>query len=142
MILTQQGIIRKLPDLGRAEVEVLRGTSCGDACGSCQVCKYASKIKVEAKNSISARVGDRVEIETKSSDIYSAAFLVYVMPFVLFFIGYAISAWLGMTEGVSIIVSFVSLAVGFLAVVITSRIRKKNEIAFVITKIIDHGDMI
>jgi len=140
--LTQQGIVRKLPDFGRAEVEVLRGTSCGDACGSCQVCKYASKIKVEAKNAISARIGDRVEIETKSRDIYSAAFLVYVMPFVLFFIGYAVSAKLGMTEGVSIIASFLSMAVGFLIVVITTRLRRQNEIAFVITRIIDHGDMI
>lgn len=140
--MTQQGIIRKLPDLGKAEVEVLRGTSCGDACGSCQVCKYASKIKVEAKNEISARIGDRVEIETKSQDIYSAAFLVYVMPFMLFFIGYAISAWLGMTEGISVIVSFLSLAVGFFAVVIINRRRRKDEISFVITRIIDHGDMI
>jgi sigma-E factor negative regulatory protein RseC len=128
--------------LGRAEVEVLRGTSCGDACGSCQVCKYASKIKVEAKNNISARVGDRVEIETNSGDIYSAAFLVYVMPLVLFFIGYAVSAWLGTTEGVSIIVSFASLTAGFLVVVFVNRLRRRKEISFVITRIIDHGDMI
>ena len=140
--MTQHAIVRKLPDLGRAEVEVLRGTSCGDACGSCHVCKYASKIEVEAKNDISARVGDRVEIETRSRDIYSAAFLVYVMPFVLFFIGYAVSAWLGAAEGVSVIVSFAALAVGFFTVVIVNRLRRKNEIAFVITKIIDHGELI
>lgn len=140
--MTQQAIIKKLITPDKAEVEVLRGTSCGDACGSCQVCKYASKIRVEAANTIGAIVGDRVEIDSKSSEIYGAAFLVYVMPFILFFIGYAISAWLGMAESVSVIVSFASMAVGFLAVVVVTRLRKKGEIAFDITRIIDHGDMI
>jgi sigma-E factor negative regulatory protein RseC len=140
--LTQQAIIKKLIAPGKAEVEVLRGTSCGDACGSCQVCKYASKIRVEASNDIGAIIGDRVEIDSKSSEIYGAAFLVYVMPFILFFIGYAVSAWMGMAEGASVIASFACMAVGFLAVVIITRLRKKGEIAFTITRIIDHGDMI
>ena len=104
--MTQYAIIKKLTGPDKADVEVLRGTACGDDCGSCEVCHYASKIRVEAKNPIGAQVGDRVEIETQTSRVLSAAVLVYVVPFVLFFIGYAIAAALKMTEGYSMLMSF------------------------------------
>ena len=47
--MTQFAIIKKLTAPDKAEVEVLRGTACGDDGGSCEVCHYASKIRVEAK---------------------------------------------------------------------------------------------
>ena len=55
--MTQFAIIKKLTAPDKAEVEVLRGTACGDDCGSCEVCHYASKIRVEAKNEIVAQLG-------------------------------------------------------------------------------------
>ena len=61
--MTQYAIIKKLTGPEKAEVEVLRGTACGDDCGSCEVCHYASKIRVEARNAIGAAVGDKVELE-------------------------------------------------------------------------------
>ena len=42
--MTQFAIIKKLKGPDKAEVEVLRGTACGDDCESCGVCHYASKI--------------------------------------------------------------------------------------------------
>ena len=85
--MTQFAIIKKLTAPDKAEVEVLRGTACGDDCGSCEVCHYASKIRVEARNDVGAQLGDRVEIEARTSRVLGAAVLVYVVPFVLFFIG-------------------------------------------------------
>lgn len=138
--MTQYAIIQKLTRPGRAEVEVLRGTACGDSCGSCEVCKYASKIRVEVINEVSAQVGDRVEIETKTADIISAAILVYIMPFILFFAGYFISSRMGSSEGVSVLVSFAAFAAGMLIAMAVSRRRKKNAITYTITKIIEHGE--
>lgn len=137
--MTQYAIIKKLTGPEKAEVEVLRGTACGDDCGSCEVCHYASKIRVEAKNPIGAQVGDRVEIETQTSRVLSAAVLVYVVPFVLFFIGYAIAAALKMTEGCSMLMSFGFFAVGFVVIALVGRHHKKNPITYEIVDIIGGG---
>lgn len=137
--MTQYAIIKKLTGPDKAEVEVLRGTACGDDCGSCEVCHYASKIRVEAKNPIGAQVGDRVEIETQTSRVLSAAVLVYVVPFVLFFIGYAIAAALKMTEGYSMLMSFSFFAVGFVVIALVGRHHKKNPITYEIVDIIGGG---
>ena len=138
--MTQYAIIKKLTGPEKAEVEVLRGTACGDDCGSCEVCHYASKIRVEARNAIGAAVGDRVEIETATSRVLGAAVLVYVVPFVLFFIGYAIAALvLGLAEVPAMLVSFAFFAVGFVVVVLVGRRHRKNPITYEITNIIGCG---
>ncbi len=138
--MTQYAIIKKLTGPEKAEVEVLRGTACGDDCGSCEVCHYASKIRVEARNAIGASVGDRVEIETATSRVLGAAVLVYVVPFVLFFIGYAIAALLlDMAELQAMLMSFAFFAVGFVMVAIVGKRHKKNPITYEITNIIGCG---
>lgn len=138
--MTQYAIIKKLTGPEKAEVEVLRGTACGDDCGSCEVCHYASKIRVEARNAIGASVGDRVEIETATSRVLGAAVLVYVVPFVLFFIGYAIAALLlDMAELQAMLMSFAFFAVGFVVVAIVGKLHKKNPITYEITNIIGCG---
>ena len=138
--MTQYAIIKKLTGPEKAEVEVLRGTACGDDCGSCEVCHYASKIRVEARNAIGASVGDRVEIETATARVLGAAVLVYVVPFVLFFIGYAIAALLlDMAELQAMLMSFAFFAVGFVVVAIVGKRHKKNPITYEITNIIGCG---
>lgn len=136
--MTQFAIIKKLIAPDKAEVEVLRGTACGDDCGSCEVCHYASKIRVEAKNEIGAQLGDRVEIEARTSRVLGAAVLVYVVPFILFFIGYAIAAAMSLSEGLCMVMSFAAFAVGLLIVVIVGRRHKKNPITYDIISVVGH----
>ncbi len=136
--MTQFAIIKKLTAPDKAEVEVLRGTACGDDCGSCEVCHYASKIRVEARNDVGAQLGDRVEIEARTSRVLGAAVLVYVVPFVLFFIGYAVAAALSFSEGLSMVMSFAAFAVGMVIVVIVGRRHRKNPITYNITRVVGH----
>ena len=136
--MTQFAIIKKLTAPDKAEVEVLRGTACGDDCGSCEVCHYASKIRVEARNDVGAQLGDRVEIEARTSRVLGAAVLVYVVPFVLFFIGYAVAAALNFSEGLSMVMSFAAFAVGMVIVVIVGRRHRKNPITYTITRVVGH----
>ena len=77
--MTQDAIVTKALNNGLAEVLVERGTACGDTCGSCEVCKYASEIRTYARNSLGAAEGDRVVIKTRSSEIIGAAFLLYIV---------------------------------------------------------------
>lgn len=136
--MTQFAIIKKLTAPDKAEVEVLHGTACGDDCGSCEVCHYASKIRVEARNDVGAQLGDRVEIEARTSRVLGAAVLVYVVPFVLFFIGYAVAAALNFSEGLSMVMSFAAFAVGMVIVVIVGRRHRKNPITYNITRVVGH----
>ena len=136
--MTQYAIIKKLTGPDKAEVEVLRGTACGDDCGSCEVCHYASKIRVAAGNDVGAQLGDRVEIEARTSRVLGAAVLVYVVPFVLFFIGYAVAAALNFSEGLSMVMSFAAFAVGMVIVVIVGRRHRKNPITYNITRVVGH----
>ncbi len=140
--MTQFAIVKRLSAPDKAEVEVMRGTACGDECGSCQVCKYTSQILVSAENPIAAQVGDRVEKETASSRILGAAALVYLVPFALFFIGYAISAYLGMTQTGSVVMSFAFFAAGMLMAVLVGRRGAKKPITYEITRILDGGECV
>ena len=83
-------------------------------------------------------MGDKVEIETATSRVLGAAVLVYVVPFVLFFIGYAIAAALDMPETQAMLMSF-GFAVGFVVIVLVGRRHKKNPITYEITNIIGCG---
>lgn len=138
--MTQYAIVKKLVSAEKAEVEVLRGTACGGNCGSCEVCNYASKLRIEAENGVAAEVGDRVEIETRTARILGAAVLVYIVPFILFFIGYAVAAKLNMQQDGRVLMSFGFFAVGMAAAVIVGRLRSRNPITYEITRIIAHGE--
>ncbi|MDY4486621.1 MAG: SoxR reducing system RseC family protein [Candidatus Limivicinus sp.] len=120
-----------------AEVAVTRTTACGGNCGNCESCIFQSELKAMAKNRVSARPGQKVLIESKSSKVFGAALLVYILPLVFFLAGFAIAYSLGAAEGVCVAVSFLGLAVGVAVVVASQRLKKnKNPISFDIVELI------
>ena len=136
--MTQYAVVTKILPDGMAEVAVIRGTACGGHCGSCDSCIFDSEIKTAAKNKVSAFPGQRVVISTKSSKIYGALFLVYVLPLVLFLVGYILASSLGLSEGYSILVSFFFFAIGGVIIVLSQRTKKKKEgITYEIVSLID-----
>lgn len=136
--MTQNAVVTKILPDGMAEVAVIRGTACGGHCGSCDSCMFDSEIKTQARNKISALPGQRVVISTKSSKIYGALFLVYVLPIVLFLIGYVIASTAGLSEGYSILVSFCFLLLGAAIIVVSQRVKKnKEDITYEIVNLLD-----
>lgn len=129
--MTQDAIVTKVLGNGLAEVLVERATACGDNCGSCEVCKYASEIRTYAKNTLGASAGERVVIKTKSRDIIGAAFLLYIIPLAVLVIAYMIAAARGAGENTSIAVSFAAFFVCLIIVTVFQRHRaKKKQIEF------------
>ena len=108
--MTQDAIVTRLLPNSMAEVVVTRSTACGSNCGSCESCIFQSELKAVAKNSINARPGQRVVIESRTTAVFSAAMLVYIMPLVFFVAGFLLANAFGATEGVAILVSFLFLA--------------------------------
>lgn len=128
--MTTTGTVTRLVDQHHAEVEVERGTACGGNCGSCEACVFQNTIRTIAKNRVSALPGQRVTIESKTSDVLGAAALLYIVPFILFFIGYAIAAALHLSEGLCILAAALFFAVGIGLNVYFQRNRKKAAITF------------
>ena len=128
--MTTTGTVTRLIDQHNAEVEVERGTACGGNCGSCEACVFQNTIRAIAKNRVSALPGQRVTIESKTSDVLGAAALLYIVPFILFFIGYAIAAAFHAAEGICILAAAVFFAIGIALNVWMQRNRKKESITF------------
>ena len=72
-----------------ARVVHIRQSACSGDCHKCSGCGAAQEtIQLTAYNAIGARVGDLVVIESKSGPVLAAAAVMYILPLVLFFIGY------------------------------------------------------
>lgn len=135
--MTQEAVVTRVFPNNMAEVAVTRTTACGGNCGNCESCIFQSELKALAKNRVSARPGQKVLIESKSSKVFSAALLVYILPLVFFLAGYALAYCLGTGEGVCVAVSFAALALGAAVVVASQKLRKnKNPITFDIVELI------
>ena len=134
--MTQDAVVTRVLENGMAEVVVTRGTACGSNCGNCESCAFQNEIKTLAKNTVNARRGEKVVIETVSSKIFKAAFLVYIVPFIAFFIGYAISAACGLGEGACMLISIAAFLAAVAVIVVTQRvIRAKDPISFEIIRL-------
>ena len=128
--MTQDAIVYKCLPNGMAEVVVTRTTACGSNCGNCESCIFQSELKTLAKNSIDARPGQKVIIESKSSRIYKAAMLVYILPMILMVLGYALGAALSAGEGLGIALGFAGLIAGAALIVLSERRKNKEPITF------------
>ncbi|MGI5977448.1 MAG: SoxR reducing system RseC family protein [Candidatus Limivicinus sp.] len=135
--MTNIGVVTKILPDSMAEVAVTRRTACGGNCSSCGGgCAYEGTMKTVASNRVNAKCGDEVVIESKSSKVYGAVILAYIMPIVLFLVGYAVAAAIGCSEGTCIVVSFLTLAVSAAVLILFQRSRnKKNTITFDIVQI-------
>lgn len=73
-----------------AEVEINRNS----ACERCGVCYGVGKSKMigKAKNDVGATTGDYVKLEIAQGSPLKAAAIVYLLPLLMFFIGYIVFA--------------------------------------------------
>lgn len=76
-----------------AQVRYHRPTACHgdcDHCGGCSAMAAPEELVVRAENTIGARPGDQVLIEGETGKVAWAIGLVYILPLLLFFVGYAL----------------------------------------------------
>ena len=107
--MTQDAIVTRILPNSMAEVVVTRSTACGSNCGSCESCLFQSELKAVAKNSIHAKPGQRVTISSRTTAVFSAAVLVYIMPLLFVIVGFTIATLLGAGEGIAILSAFLCL---------------------------------
>ena len=135
--MTQQGTIKKLLPDGMAEIEVTRRSACGHDCAKCGGCGglETQTLYVTARNRAKADVGERVLIEGETGQVLGLAMLVYVLPIVLFFVGYALGSVLFTGAAAGALGGGVLFVLGILGAIWYSRRMKiKNQVPYEITK--------
>ena len=129
--MTQDAIVFKCLNDEMAEVVVTRATACGSNCSSCEACVFQNELKTVARNLIGAKPGQKVLIESKSSRVYGAILLVYIVPIVLAIIGCFSAYAAGASEGLCVLCTFLGFLLGAAIVVISQKIKRdKQSITF------------
>ena len=133
--MTQDAVVFRCLDDERAEVVVTRATACGANCESCEACVFQYELKTVARNLIGARPGQKVLIESKSSKVYGAILLVYIVPILLAVLGCFAAYAMGASEGICVLCTFLGFLMGAVVTVVTQRLmRDRNPITFDIIK--------
>lgn len=135
--MTQQGTIKKLLPDGMAEIEVTRRSACGHDCAKCGGCGglETQTLYVTARNRAEAQVGERVLIEGETGQVLGIAVLVYLLPVVLFFAGYAAAGAMGAGSDTAALSGGVLFVIGILAAIwYNRRVKQRNEVPFEITR--------
>lgn len=127
-------------DNGTAEVAVKRQSACGHDCskcgGGCSELMVSSTVSVVAANPVQAMPGDMVRVESSTGGVLKAAVVVYLVPFILFFLGYFVCAAAQLNGGISAAVGGIGFVVGvLLAVLLDRQVRRDRSITFCITAI-------
>ena len=138
--MTQVAQVKEIYSNGQARVAVVRKGACSHDCskcgGGCSELMVSSTVAVMAANPVRAMPGDMVRVESSTGGILKAAVVVYLVPFILFFLGYFICAAFQLSSGISAAVGGIGFALGvLLAVLLDRQVRRNRSITFCITAI-------
>jgi len=142
--ISQIGIVRRIEG-GQAEIEIARGTSCGEKCSSCKIGCSGTGIIVKVDNYVNAEVGDKVNIESKSSNLVYSAIFVYLIPVIMMVLGMVYGSTLmqkvfsdinpdmgGLIFGITALILFY-----FLLKTVDNRLSSRNKQRLEITRILN-----
>ncbi len=98
--------VQKCNDDGTAQVMLVRQSACSGDCHKCSGCGAAKETMLfEAQNPIGAKPGDTVIVRSGSGSVLAAAAMLYILPLILFFVGYILGENLwhrgGLTGGLA-----------------------------------------
>ena len=132
--------VREVHNDGTAAVIHIRESACSGDCHKCSGCGAAKEAVVfTADNPIGAKRGDLVKVESSTAPVLKAAVVLYVLPLVLFFLGY----WLGTLPGTfGTIGGVLGFMLGVVIVIVYDRlVVNKANIRYTITAFADMANV-
>ena len=130
--------VKETFDDGTAMVVHVRESACSGDCHKCSGCGAAKEtILIKAKNPIGAARGDLVKLESASGPVLKAAAVLYLLPMVMFFLGYYVGdVLLGLGALVGCLAFAASIA---LAVLYDRKIAKLDQTGYTITEFVERS---
>ena len=130
--------VRETFEDGTALVMHVRESACSGDCHKCSGCGAAKEtILLKAKNPIGARCGDLVKLESETGPVLKAAAVLYLLPMVLFFAGYALgdSLW-----GLGALIGCIGFSGGIVLTVFYDRkLQKTDKTDYTITGFVERS---
>ena len=110
-----------------AEIAVPRKSACGHDCEECAGCGVTgTAVSAQARNPIGAVPGDKVVVESSSKTVLGIIAIVYLIPVVLFLLGYFLTEKLLPTEGLRYAAAIFAFLLGLIPAVVYDRRMKKQ----------------
>lgn len=129
--MEQRVRVKKANPDGTATVIHIRESACSGDCHKCSGCGAAKEaIVFTAANPIGAKTGDLVTVRSETGPVLKAAVVLYMLPLVLFFAGYALGAALNISGAATGGLAF-GLSIAFI-VVYDRRMAKKDNTIYTI----------
>ena len=137
--MTQTATVKKLMG-DKAEIEVKRVSACAHNCaecgGGCSELTRTGPVMAVADNPLGARPGDTVLVESSTKRVLGFAAVVYLLPLILFFVGYFVGHALGFTEGLSIGTGGICFGVSLvITILVDRRVKATSQDMFSIVRI-------
>ena len=130
--------VRETFDDGTALVIHVRESACSGDCHKCSGCGAAKEtVLLKAKNPIGARRGDLVKLEAATGPVLKAAAVLYMMPMLLFFLGYFAGDLLWQRGALAGCLAFAA-GIG-LAVLYDRKIGKTDKTGYTITGFVERS---
>ena len=127
--------VRQVHPDGTATVVHTRLSACSGDCHKCSGCGAAKEVMLlKAENPIGAAAGSLVKIRSESAPVLKAAAVLYVLPLILFFLGYGLGAAIHRLPGVLGGIGFI-LGIG-LVVLYDRRMARKNKTVYTIVELV------
>ena len=124
--------VKEAYDDGTALVIHVRESACSGDCHKCSGCGAAKEaVLFTAANPIGAGRGDLVKVESATGPVLKAAVVLYVIPLILFFLGYYLGDLAGQLGTLGGCLGFV-LGIG-IVVFYDRKVVKKADIGYTIT---------
>ena len=136
--MEQRVRVQKCNDDGTAQVLHLRESACSGDCHKCSGCGAVQQsMLLTARNPIGAKMGDIVIIESASGPVLAGAAVLYMVPLVLFFLGYLLGTQLWDKGG---LVGCITFCLGIaLAAVYDRRVTRRQNTEYTITRYWNEG---
>lgn len=132
-----------------AEIEVSRSTMC-DGCqknGGCAhhcelsgIVANSGKMRTTAQNTIGAKPGDTVKVETESTKVLGYAALVFVMPILVCAVFYFLADAVFSSETYALIAAAAGFVLSFLGISFFDRSKKESGLDIQIVEIVKRAE--
>lgn len=134
--MTQIATVERIMAGNRAEIMVARQSACAHDCHECAGCGGSpAPIRAVADNPIGAQAGQKVVVESSTRQIFGVIALVYLIPFVLFFLAYFGASALSAPGWFCIASSVFAFFCGIVpAILYDRRIRRSGGLTFTIVR--------
>ena len=115
--MTQKAIVQRRLGADRVEVRVKRISACSHDCDSCAGCGsmvHTGDLTAVAQDSLGAKVGQQVTVESSTAQTLGLAAALYLLPFVGLFVAYLLMG--NASEGVAALVGIAAFALTWVGV--------------------------